>query len=121
MQNVDQISIDNNQTGSVRTLYLVSLFFIINPILGFLVPYIYGNSKQNRNTLYNKHLRKITTFHCTYILVIVSFFILFFTSFIDSSMNSLMLWQLTILCYILYVPIATIWTIFSFKKMIKTE
>lgn len=50
MQNADQISIDNNQTGSVRTLYLVSLFFIINPILGFLVPYIYMETPNKTGT-----------------------------------------------------------------------
>jgi len=59
MQNVDQISIDNNQTGSVKILYISSLLFILFPLLGFIVPAIIGFTKENRNAFYRKHLRFI--------------------------------------------------------------
>ena len=59
MQNVDKVSIDNNQTVSIRNLYLSSLTFIIFPLLGFIVPAAVGLSKTNRSPNYNKHLRFI--------------------------------------------------------------
>src|SRR5690606_33196662 len=46
MQNVNQISIDENQDGSIKALYLSSLLLFVNPFLGLIVPLIIG---------YNKH------------------------------------------------------------------
>ncbi|WP_333865917.1 helix-turn-helix domain-containing protein [Sphingobacterium sp.] len=63
MPNVNQISIDNNQTGSIKALYLASLTFLVNPLLGLLVPAIMGYTKQNKDALYSKHLKKIIITH----------------------------------------------------------
>lgn len=59
MHYVNQISIDDSQTGSVRKLYFSSLFFILNPLLGFLIPGIIGLTKQNKSDFYKEHLRFI--------------------------------------------------------------
>ncbi|OOG16513.1 hypothetical protein BWD42_19940 [Sphingobacterium sp. CZ-UAM] len=58
MPNVNQISIDNNQSGSIKALYLASLTFLVNPLLGLLVPAIMGYTKQNKDAQYSKHLKK---------------------------------------------------------------
>ncbi|MCA5004233.1 helix-turn-helix domain-containing protein [Sphingobacterium bovistauri] len=59
MQNVNEISIDSNQIGSIKTLYLSSLLFILLPFLGFIIPSLIGFTKENKNTLYKKHFRFI--------------------------------------------------------------
>jgi len=59
MQNVNQVSIDTNQTGSIRNLYLTSLSFILFPLLGFLIPGLIGITKRNKNEYYIKHFRFI--------------------------------------------------------------
>lgn len=59
MQNVNQISIDSNQIGSIKALYLSSLTFFINPLFGIIVPGIIGFSKQNKSEFYKIHLKKL--------------------------------------------------------------
>lgn len=59
MHNVNQISIDSNQIGSIKTLYLSSLTFFINPLFGVIVPGIIGFSKQNKSEFYKRHLKKL--------------------------------------------------------------
>ena len=59
MQHVNQISIDNNQTGSIRVLYLSSLTFLINPLFGMIIPAIIGYSKSNKSNLYKQHLKRL--------------------------------------------------------------
>lgn len=59
MPSVNQISIDNNQIGSVKTLYLSSFVFLLNPVLGLIVPAIIGFSKQNKDSFYKKHLKNV--------------------------------------------------------------
>lgn len=140
MQNVDQVSIDNNQIGSIRNLYLSSLFFVFNPILGLLVPYIYGYCKRNRSKLYNIHLKKNTKYHGFYLLFIALILIILIFSFhLNDSSNpyitestspyitdtttisyALFFWQLFILFIILYIPISLIWTFLQFRKLIKS-
>ena len=63
MQNVNQVSIDTNQTGSIRNLYLTSLSFILFPLLGFLIPGLIGITKRNKNEYYIKHFRFILLLH----------------------------------------------------------
>lgn len=78
MQNVNQISIDSNQIGSIKALYLSSLTFFINPLFGIIVPGIIGFSKQNKTDLYNKHLYKILKVQSSSIfigIIILIFFI----------------------------------------------
>ena len=45
------MSIDKDQTGSIKGLYLSSLLFLVNPLLGILVPAIMGYNKQNKSYL----------------------------------------------------------------------
>ncbi|WP_197086244.1 helix-turn-helix domain-containing protein [Sphingobacterium sp. IITKGP-BTPF85] len=63
MPNVNQISIDKDQTGSIKGLYLSSLLLFVNPLLGLLVPAIIGSTKQNKSDFYKKELRKMITAH----------------------------------------------------------
>jgi len=73
MPNVNQISIDNNQSGSIKALYLASLTFLVNPLLGLLVPAIMGYTKQNKDAQYSKHLKKIIIIHATGLLLLGAF------------------------------------------------
>ena len=73
MPNVNQISIDNNQTGSIKALYLASLTFLVNPLLGLLVPAIMGYTKQNKDALYSKHFKKIIVTHAIGLFFLGSF------------------------------------------------
>ncbi|MCA5004232.1 helix-turn-helix domain-containing protein [Sphingobacterium bovistauri] len=79
MQNVDKISIDTNQIGSIKALYTSSLFFLLMPILGFIAPTIIGFSKQNKSEIYKKHFSRILQFHILSIVVSLYFpiFIIF--------------------------------------------
>lgn len=63
MKNLNQISIDPNQIGTVKVLYLSSITFILNPLFGFIVPAIIGFSKQNKTEFYNKELKKLLWIH----------------------------------------------------------
>lgn len=83
MQNVNEISIDANQIGSIRSLYQSTLYFILFPILGyliqiffiiflplgFIVPLIIGISKPNKTTLYKENLRFILLFQGFQLLI----------------------------------------------------
>ncbi len=73
MPNVNQISIDKNQSGSIKALYLASLTFLVNPLLGLLVPAIMGYTKQNKDARYSKHLKKIIVIHAIGLLFLASF------------------------------------------------
>ncbi|RKE43398.1 helix-turn-helix domain-containing protein [Sphingobacterium detergens] len=73
MPNVNQISIDKNQSGSIKALYLASLTFLVNPLLGLLVPAIMGYTKQNKDAQYSKHLKKIIIIHATGLLFLGAF------------------------------------------------
>ena len=129
MQNVNQISIDTNQIGSIRNLYLSSLCFVINPILGFLVPFIFGHTKQNKSELFVKHLQKITRFHGFYLLSTSLIFTLFLCAFYNDPfliyksifnnqiISSLFIWQILIIIYLLYLPISLIWTIYWITQL----
>ncbi len=63
MQNVNQVSIDKSQIGSVKNLYLSSLAFLFNPIFGLIIPAIMGFSKQNKNDFYKKNLKDVLLIH----------------------------------------------------------
>lgn len=73
MPNVNQISIDNNQSGSIKAVYLASLTFLVNPLLGLIVPAIMGYTKQNKDEQYAKHLKKIIVIHAVGLLLLGSF------------------------------------------------
>ncbi|CAM3836338.1 helix-turn-helix domain-containing protein [Sphingobacterium prati] len=73
MPNVNQISIDKNQSGSIKALYLASLTFLVNPLLGLLVPAIMGYTKQNKDAQYSRHLKKIIIIHATGLLFLGAF------------------------------------------------
>jgi len=73
MPNVNQISIDKNQSGSIKALYLASLTFLVNPLLGLLVPAIMGYTKQNKDAQYIMHLKKIIIIHATGLLLLGAF------------------------------------------------
>ncbi|WP_293882028.1 MULTISPECIES: helix-turn-helix domain-containing protein [unclassified Sphingobacterium] len=105
MPNINQISIDNNQTGSIKALYLASLTFLINPLLGLLVPAIMGYTKQNKDALYSKHLKRIIVIHAVGLfflgsfigyIIIADFFKIALPSFLSNIFNS---------AYILLIPV----------------
>jgi len=73
MPNVNQISIDKNQSGSIKALYLASLTFLVNPLLGLLVPAIMGYTKQNKDAQYIMHLKEIIIIHATGLLLLGAF------------------------------------------------
>jgi len=75
MQNVNQISIDENQDGSIKALYLSSLLLFVNPFLGLIVPLIIGYNKHNKNDLYKRHLMTIVKINIIG-LIILSLFII---------------------------------------------
>ncbi|WP_312791207.1 hypothetical protein [Sphingobacterium sp.] len=51
----------------------VQLTFLVNPLLGLLVPAIMGYTKQNKDPLYSKHLKKIIVIHAVGLFFLGSF------------------------------------------------
>lgn len=82
MQNVNQISIDENQNGSIKALYLSSLLLFVNPLLGLIVPLISGYYKQNKNDLYKINLKKIVKINLIGLLFLSLTIIVLFTGII---------------------------------------
>ncbi|GEM_PF-6620796 len=76
MQNVDERSIDTNQIGSIRNLYISSLFCIMFPLLGFIIPSFIGFTKSNRNAQYQQNLRFILLLHIIQIILISILYII---------------------------------------------
>lgn len=130
MENVDNISIDTNQIGSIKTLYLSSLCFIANPILGLIVPLVLSYLKQNKTDFYKAHLKKIIKYHGVIVLIIL---ILFLTIFLKGISN------INLLFFVHYIPFVhiliryvvfivpsyyictLIWTLYNFYKLNKIE
>lgn len=123
MPNVNQISIDNNQSGSIKALYLASLTFLVNPLLGLLVPAIMGYTKQNKDAQYSKHLKKIIIIHATGLLFLGAFigYILaadFLKIGLPSSLNYIFnswLFLLLPVCYYVVIIIFTVVNYFRIK------
>lgn len=84
MSNVNQLSIDENQTGSIKALYIASLLYIINPLLGILVPAIMGYTKQNKNDVYKKNLKIIITIHGVGLIILGAIILLIITGGLTS-------------------------------------
>lgn len=82
MQNVNQISIDENQNGIIKALYLSSLLLFVNPLLGLIVPLISGYYKQNKNDLYKINLKKIVKINLIGLLFLSLTIIVLFTGII---------------------------------------
>lgn len=122
MPNVNQISIDTNQVSSVKALYLSSLCFVINPILGFLVPAIIGFSKQNKNAFYKRHLNRILLIQGTSLVLGGSliFSFLFFKVLhysIPTPLNYLFTGNLIFILPLLYYGGILCLTFFNFYKL----
>lgn len=123
MPNVNQISIDKNQSGSIKALYLASLTFLVNPLLGLLVPAIMGYTKQNKDAQYSKHLKKIIIIHATGLLCLGAFigYLLtakFFHIQLPSSLNYIFtgwLFLLIPMCYYVVIIIFTAVNYFRIK------
>ncbi|WP_104385240.1 helix-turn-helix domain-containing protein [Sphingobacterium sp. HMA12] len=123
MPNVNQISIDKNQSGSIKALYLASLTFLVNPLLGLLVPAIMGYTKQNRDAQYSMHLKKIIIIHATGLLFLGAFIgYIFVADFLKiglpSSLNYIFnswLFLLIPVCYYVVIIIFTAVNYFRIK------
>ena len=124
MPNVNQISIDNNQTGSIKALYLSSLTFLVNPLLGLLVPAIMGYTKQNKDALYSKHLKKIIIIHAVGLfflgsfigyIIIADFFKIALPSFLTNIFNSAYFLLIPV-CYYILILTFTIFNYITIRK-----
>ncbi len=62
LPNVNQMRIETSPVSAVKALYLSSLLFVINPLLGIIVPAILGYSRPYKDAFYKKHLRFIITY-----------------------------------------------------------
>ncbi len=62
LPNVNQVRIETSSVGAVKALYLSSLLFLMNPLLGIIVPAILGYLKTYKDTFYKKHFRFIITY-----------------------------------------------------------
>lgn len=141
MQNVDNLSIDTNQIGSIRNLYLSSLSFVINPLFGFLVPFIIGYSKQDKSKIFEQHLKKIIKYHGFYLILIIILFIIMKSSFYfnkngyysvrttissttivsgDDISSGIFFWKIFLFFSLLYIPISVFWTFIQYRKLIKS-
>lgn len=59
MTNVEQVKIETTSNSAIKALYLSSLFFVINPLFGIIIPTILYFNKTNKDHLYKKHFRFI--------------------------------------------------------------
>jgi transcriptional regulator with XRE-family HTH domain len=110
MQNVNQISIDENQNGSIKALYLSSLLLFINPLLGLIVPLIIGYYKQNKNDLYKINLKKIVKINIIGISILAVLIISLITGIItiiapefSNSRDSVLIFLTPVLYYLFMV------------------
>lgn len=76
LPNVNQVRIETSSAGAVKALYLSSLLFVINPLLGIIVPAILSYSRPYKDTFYKKHVRFIITYFAilnvaTYGLIVI--------------------------------------------------
>lgn len=122
MPNVNQISIDKNQSGSIKALYLASLTFLVNPLLGLLVPAIMGYTKQNKDAQYSKHLKKIIIIHATGLLFLGAFigYIFaadFFHIQLPTSLNYIFTGWLFLLIPICYYVVIIIFTAVNYFRI----
>jgi len=84
-----------DQAGvSLRTIQLT---FLVNPLFGLLVPAIMGYTKQNKDPLYSKHLKRIIVIHAVGLfflgsfigyIIIADFFKIALPSFLSDIFNS---------------------------------
>lgn len=122
MPNVNQISIDKNQSGSIKALYLASLTFLVNPLLGLLVPAIMGYTKQNKDAQYSKHLKKIIIIHATGLLFLgafISYLVVadFFHIRLPSSLNYIFTGWFFLLIPMCYYAVIIIFTTVNYFRI----
>lgn len=77
LPNVNQVRIETSSVAAVKALYLSSLLFLMNPLLGIIVPAILGYLKTYKDAFYKKHFRFIITYFVVFNLVIYGFVALF--------------------------------------------
>lgn len=129
MPNVNQMSIDKDQTGSIKGLYLSSLLLFVNPLLGLLVPAIIGSTKQNKSDFYKKELRKMITAHALALFFLsISISYLFLTGllnitmpvFLDKILNAYVLFTIPIIYYV-FIILFTAINYFNIDKKLKNQ
>lgn len=129
MPNVNQISIDKDQTGSIKGLYLSSLLLFVNPLLGLLVPAIIGSTKQNKSDFYKKELRKMITAHALALFFLsISISYLFLTgllnitmpAFLDKILNAYVLFTIPLIYYV-FIILFTAINYLNIDKKLKNQ
>lgn|GEM_PF-206396 len=129
MPNVNQMSIDKDQTGSIKGLYLSSLLLFVNPLLGLLVPAIIGSTKQNKSDFYKKELRKMITAHALALFFLsISISYLFLTGllnitmpvFLDKILNAYVLFTIPLIYYV-FIILFTAINYFNIDKKLKNQ
>ena len=77
LPNVNQVRIEASPVSAVKALYLSSLLFVINPLLGIIVPAILSYSRPYKDTLYKKHFRFIITYFTILNVVVYGLVVIF--------------------------------------------
>jgi len=77
LPNVNQVRIEAPPVSAVKALYLSSLLFVINPLLGIIVPAILSYSRPYKDTLYKKHFRFIITYFTILSVVVYGLVVIF--------------------------------------------
>jgi transcriptional regulator with XRE-family HTH domain len=116
MPNVNQISIDKDQTGSIKGLYLSSLLLFVNPLLGLLVPAIIGSTKQNKSDFYKKELRKMITAHA----LALFFLSISIPAFLDKILNAYVLFTIPLIYYV-FIILFTAINYLNIDKKLKNQ
>ncbi len=77
LPNVNQMRIETSSLPAVKALYLSSLLFVINPLLGIIVPAILSYSRPYKDSFYKKHFRFIITYFAVLNVAVYGFIVLF--------------------------------------------
>ncbi|ODS83820.1 MAG: hypothetical protein ABS46_05400 [Cytophagaceae bacterium SCN 52-12] len=77
LPNVNQVRIETSSVSAVKALYLSSLLFVINPLLGIIVPAILSYSRPYRDAFYKKHFRFMITYFVILNIVVYGLIVLF--------------------------------------------
>lgn len=76
MSNVSHLKIETSSLGAVKALYLSSLLFVINPVLGIIVPAILGYLRPDRDAFYKKHFRFVLIYFVAVNVFVYGFILL---------------------------------------------
>jgi hypothetical protein len=111
-----------DQAGvSLRT---VQLTFLVNPLFGLLVPAIMGYTKQNKDPLYSKHLKRIIVIQAVGLfflgsfigyIIIADFFKIVLPSFLSDIFNSAYFLLIPV-CYYIVILTFTISNYIAIRK-----